>query len=390
MKIDRIEIRVTDYTARLQRTTMHGAYDTGQSGQLLGKPVLLRIFADSVVGNAQIRPTTPGHSMPDTYKSVICAIQEIVGPMLIGRDIFDLESIFAEFDMLLPANTVVRALVDFALHDAQGKALGVPVYKLLGGLSQPRLPLEWSISMYDDPQRSIDDALRGKEEFGIMVACLKAGSPKGWRHDVDSFAKLREAVGDDMSLGMDPNTAWSVPETIQAMRAAADHRLDYIEQPVERRDLAGMAHIRRNAGGVMVMADEALMSVQDAYALARAEACDVFCFKLYRFGGLTVARKIAGIAEGANILVNIGGLAVMSQLEAAAAAHFYASLPARRCMPAGEFIFGLGVAGPDPLVAETDFVIEDGHVRPPSGPGMGVTIDEAALEKWTLLQETVT
>ena len=59
-------------------------------------------------------------------------------------------------------------------------------------------------------------------------------------------------------------------------------------------------------------------------------------------------------------------------------------------MPAGEFIFGLGVAGPDPLVAETDFVIEDGHVRPPSGPGMGVTIDDAALEKRTLLQETVT
>ena len=389
MKIERIEVRVTDYTARLQRTTMHGAYDTGASGQLLGKPVMLRIFAESVVGDAQVRPTTPGHSMPDTYRSVICAVQEIIGPMLIGRDIFDVESIFADFDMLLPANTVVRALVDFALHDAQGKALGVPVHNLLGGLSQSRLPLEWSISMYDDPQRSIDDALRARDEFGIMVACLKAGSSKGWRHDVKSFGLLREAVGPEMSLGMDPNSAWSVPETIQALHAAADHRLDYIEQPVERRDLAGMAHIRRNAGGVMVMADEALMSVQDAYALARAEACDVFCFKLYRFGGFNVARKIAGIAEGANILVNIGGLAVMSQLEAAAAAHFYASLPARRCMPAGEFIFGLGVAGPDPLVGETDFAIEDGHVRPPSGPGLGVTIDDQALERLTLLRETV-
>ena len=225
MKIDRIEVRVTDYTARLQRTTMHGAYDTGASGQMLGKPVLLRLFADSVVGDAQIRPTTPGHSMPDTYKSVVCAIQEIIGPMLIGRDIFDIESIFAAFDMLLPANPVVRSLVDFALHDAQGKALGVPVHKLLGGLSQPRLPLEWSISMYDDPQRSIDDALRAKEEFGIMVACLKAGSHKGWRHDVDSFGMLREAVGPEMSLGMDPNTAWNVPETIQAMHAASEHRL---------------------------------------------------------------------------------------------------------------------------------------------------------------------
>ena len=103
-----------------------------------------------------------------------------------------------------------------------------------------------------------------------------------------------------------------------------------------------------------------------------------------------MAKKIAAIAEGANILVNVGGLAVLSQLEAAAAAHFYASLPAHRCMPAGEFIFGLGVIGPDPLVPETDFVIRDGHTEPPSGPGLGIAVDDAAVEKHTLMQEVVT
>lgn len=388
-KIERVEVRVTDYTSRLQRTTMHGDYDTGASGTLLGKPVMLRIFADGIVGYGQVRPTTPGHSMPDTWKSVTGAFEEIIGPMLIGRDIFDLNAIFAEFDMVLPFNPVVRTLLDFALHDAQGKACGQPLYNLLGGLSQEKLPLEWSISMYDDPAKSVADALRAKDEFGMNVACLKAGSPKGWRHDVASFEALRQAVGPGMHLGMDPNTAWSVPETVLALEASRDARLDYIEQPIERRDHKGLAHIRRNARGTLVMADEALMSVQDANDLALAEACDVFCFKLYRMGGINVARKIAGIADGANILINIGGLAVMSQLEAAAAAHFYASLPARRCMPAGEFVFGLGVSGDDPLVPETDFKIEDGHVRPPSGPGLGVTIDEKALEKYTLYKEAV-
>jgi L-alanine-DL-glutamate epimerase-like enolase superfamily enzyme len=390
MAIDRIEVRVTDYPIRLQRTTMHGAYDTGASGELLGKPVLVKIFADGVVGYAQIRPTTPGHSMPDTYRSVTCAISEIIGPALIGRDIFDTESIFAEFDMLLAGNTVVRALIDHALYDAMGKALGAPVYKLLGGLSQPRLPLEWSISMAKDPQKMVEDALRAREEFGIEVCCLKAGAKEGWQHDVASFARVREAVGPVMKLGMDPNTAWSVPDTVQALYALEDHRLDYLEQPVERRDVAGMAHIRTQAKGVPVMADEALMSVQDAHALAHAGACDVFCFKLYRFGGISVAKKIAAIAEGANILVNVGGLAVLSQLEAAAAAHFYASLPAHRCMPAGEFIFGLGVLGPDPLVPETDFVIRDGHAEPPSRPGFGIAVDDGAVEKHTLMQEVVT
>jgi L-alanine-DL-glutamate epimerase-like enolase superfamily enzyme len=80
---------------------------------------------------------------------------------------------------------------------------------------------------------------------------------------------------------------------------------------------------------------------------------------------------------------------VLSQLEAAAGAHFYASRAAETVMPAGEFIFGLGVIGPDPLVPETEFTVKDGHVTPPSGPGLGITVDERALEALTLLTETV-
>ena len=52
-------------------------------------------------------------------------------------------------------------------------------------------------------------------------------------------------------------------------------------------------------------------------------------------------------------------------------------------MPAGEFIFGLGVIGPDPLVPETDFMVKDGHVTPPSGPGLGIAVDERALDALT-------
>ncbi len=165
--------------------------------------------------------------------------------------------------------------------------------------------------------------------------------------------------------------------------------LDYLEQPVKRTDLAGMAAIRRAATGVPLMADEACQSIQDAHAIIAAEAADVLCIKLYKHGGITPARKIAAIAEAANIKINCGGLAVLSQLEAAAGAHFYASRPAEHVMPAGEFIFGLGVIGRDPLVPETDFVVKDGHVAPPSGPGLGITIDEDALDAHTLLKETV-
>jgi L-alanine-DL-glutamate epimerase-like enolase superfamily enzyme len=388
MRIERIEIFVTDLTTRLQRQRSTGAYDTGAPGALIGKPVLVKVFAEGVVGYGQIRPLAPHHSMVDTYASMIAMIRDVCGRKLIGQRVFDVEGIHALFDRLAPANYMARAVLDVALYDAMGKATRRPVYDLIGGLAQPLIPLEWSISMADD-RRMVADAERALHEFGIKVLCMKAGHPKGWREDVANFVAIREAVGPEVSFGMDPNTGWTVSETLSALDALKDHRVDYIEQPVKRYDLHGMAAIRRASTGVPLMADEACGSVQEAAAIVAAQAADVLCIKLYKHGGITPARKIAAIAEAANLKINCGGLAVLSQLEAAAGAHFYASRLAEHVMPAGEFIFGLGVVGPDPLVSEADFLVKDGHVRPPSGPGLGIVVDEKALETITLLKETV-
>lgn len=388
MKIERIDVAVTGLTTRVQRMMSSGPYDTGDSSSLMGKPVLVRVHADGIVGYGQVRPTAPGHFVADTVHSVVAAITEIYGPYLIGKDVFDLDRTWADFDTLLPGNSNARAALDYALHDVAGKALGLPVHKLIGGLCQETIPLEWSVSL-GDRSAMVDDAVRAVEQFGIGVLCLKAGGPGGWRDDVANFAAVRDAVGPSVVVGVDPNTGWQTSETIAAMRALAPLDLGYVEQPIDRRDIAGLARIRRAAEGVPLMADESLFTVSDALELARAEAVDVLCVKLYKTGGIRAAKRIAAVAEAANMRVNVGGLAVQSQLEAAAGAHFCASIPARQVMPGAEFIFGLGVIAMDPLVAETDFVIRDGHVRPPTGPGLGVLIDEAAVERLTLHAESV-
>lgn len=388
--IDRIDVVVTDFTGRVTRMRSKGRYDTGAGGSLLGKPVLVRVHAGGVTGYGQIRPLAPHHAMSETHASMKTSICEIYGPRLIGRRVLDFEGHQALMAQLGPANWNARAAIDHALHDLGGKLLGCPAHDLIGGLSQERIPLEWSVSMATDPGRVKEDALRAVNEFGIRVLCLKAGHPDGWQEDVRTFRMIREAVGPDISLGMDPNTGWTVASTLRILDALRDDRVDYIEQPLPRDDLPGMAQIRASANGVVLMADESVSSLQDAWAIARHGAADVLCLKLYKHGGITQARKIAALAEAANLRINIGGLAVFSQLEAAAGAHFCASRPAAQVMPAAEFIFGLGVAGPDPLVPETDFVIEDGHVRPPTGPGLGITVDERAVEKLTLMSESVT
>jgi L-alanine-DL-glutamate epimerase-like enolase superfamily enzyme len=390
MKIERIDVVVTELAARIQRTMSSGPYDSGPAGNPMGKPVLVRVHAEGVVGYGQVRPTAPGHFVPDTVHSVVAAIRDIYGPYLIGRDIFDLDAIWAGFDLILPGNSNARAAIDFALHDAMGKAVGLPVHKLIGGLCQQDIPLEWSISLAPDVGKIVADAERAVTEFGIGVVCLKCGAAGGWREDVANFTAIRDKVGPDVVVGVDPNTGWTVGETIQAMRALAPLDLGYVEQPVDRRDITGLARIRQAAEGVPVMADESLFTLQDAHELAEAQAVDVLCIKLYKTGGIRTAKRITAVAESANMRVNVGGLAVQSQLEAAAGAHFVASLPARVVMPGAEFIFGLGVAGPDPLVGESDFRIVNGHARVPDGPGLGITVDEDAVAARTLLNETVT
>jgi muconate cycloisomerase len=350
----------------------------------------VKLYADGVVGCAQIRPISPGHFVADTVHSVVAAISDIYGPNMLGRKLSDIEAITETFNARLAGNPAARAVLDIALHDALGKSLGVPVHALIGGCCQPRIPLEWSVSLADDVAVMIAEAKRAVDEFGIKVLCLKAAGKGGWRQDVRNFEAVRRAVGDDIVIGVDPNTGWTVAESIAAMGAMRQLGLGYLEQPIDRRDLQGLAEIRSAAAGVPVMADESLFTVQDAFALAEARAVDVFCIKLYKVGGLSPARKIAAIAEAAGVQLNCGGLAVLSQLEAAASAHFCASIPAKRTFGAAEFAFAVGPHGTDPLVEDAGFVVKDGFVTVPTGPGLGLVLNEAALQKHTLKKVVVT
>lgn len=389
MKIERVEIFITQLSQRLQRIFSSGVYDTGPADSLLGKHVLVKIHAGGVTGIAQVRPISPGHFVADTAPSVFSAIKEVYGPALIGQSIFDFETVNAIFDNRLAGNPAARSVLDIALHDAAGKALNTPVYNLLGGCCQPHIPLEWSVSMAEDVGVVIAEAKRAVDEFGIHVLCLKMADRRGWRYDVSVFERVRKAVGDDVMIGIDPNTGWTLADSLCAIEAIRPLGLGYIEQPIERRDLGGMAEIRRAANGVPVMADEGVFTVQDAFAHAQARACDAFCIKLYKMGGMTNAKKIAAIGEASNVRVNCGGLSVQSQLDAAASAHFYAATPAARTMGAAEFTFGLNATAKDPLCPDSDFKIKNGHVDVPTGPGLGVTIDEALLKKNTLLHEMI-
>jgi muconate cycloisomerase len=389
MKVERIEIFITNLPSRYMRRTAGSSSDTGASGDVMGKPILVKIYAEGVIGYGQVRPTGRNHFLPDTSLSVLATIRDYYGPRLIGADLEDIELLWADFDRILPRNGAARAVLDYAIHDALGKKLGVPVHTLLGGRAQPVIPLEWSVSLADSHAELIVDCRRAIDEFGIKNLSLKAGGPDGWRADVEMVAAVRKAVGSDIILGLDANMGWTVPEAIRALKAMLDYDISYVEQPIPAHDMRGLALVRQAVGGVDIIADEGIHDAHDVVAVAEAGAADAVCLKLVKVGGMHQARKITAVAEACNLRVNLGGTAIMSQIEAAAIAHYYTSVPARSMLAGGEFVFGLGGVLKDPLVPETDFVIGRGEVAVPMGPGLGITIDESALAAHTLQKDAV-
>ena len=388
-KIERVEVSITELSTRLQRKLSSGAADTGPAGAPLGKPVLVRIFSDGIIGSGQIRPVSPGHFSAESVHSVFSAVRDYYAPMMIGRSIFDIDQLWSDFDRILPANPNARAAIDCALHDAMGQALGAPVHQMLGGMCQERVPMEWSISMADDPSAMVDDALHAIGELKVSALCLKAGSPGGWQEDARNFEAVRTAVGPDVTIAIDPNTAWTVAETIRLIERLVDLNVEYIEQPINRFDIPGLRQIRSASHGVPIAADESLFTRRDAYDLARQEAVDILCLKIYKMGGIREAKRIADFAATTNLHVTLGGLAIQSQLEAASSAHLFSSIPGSLLMSGAEFLFGVGLGGTDPLVDEMSLVVKDGHVDVPTTPGLGIKISSAAVARCAIVSDVI-
>src|SRR5262249_46232772 len=158
--------------------------------------------------------------------------------------------LWRDLDRILPKNGPARAVIDYALHDALGKAWGVPVHDLLGGAAQPVIPLEWSVSLADTDAEMVADCLRARDLYGITNFSLKAGGPAGWAKDLATVVAVREAMGEDAVIGLDANTGWTVPQAIRGLRAMSAYDVEYVEQPTPGHDHSALAQIKAAVGDI--------------------------------------------------------------------------------------------------------------------------------------------
>ena len=377
----RIPIQKAPYDSEAAGTRFHADGKRSRTTPLRPEPVLeyvlIRIETDEGIcgqGEAQADIGFFG----ETVEEVERAVADYLGPQLVGRDPLERERLVEIIDFR--GNSCAKAGIDVALHDLVSRKLDTSVATLIGGAAKTRIPVALEIAA--GPPDAMAAECVACMELGVRAFKPKIG--QNARLDADRLHAIRQAVGHDVSIRADANQGYTPKEAIQLCRLVErrDVRLELLEQPVPAWDLEGMAFVRR-AVDVPIEADESCYTINDAMRIVRHEAADVLNIKIGKAGGLLNAKKIAAIAEAAGLRVVLG-TAFGLGLERAAKLHLAAATPA--IVDAVEFT---ELRLHDPLLepphdALLSLPVEDGCLPVPTGPGLGVTLDEAAVERFRL------
>lgn len=309
----------------------------------------------------------------ESFESIHQMIINYVAPNIIGEDAFNIGKIMNLLDQKLARITCVKEGIDLALHDLVGKALNIPVYKLLGGKFRDKIPVASEIGI-DSARKMAENAILVKE-MGFKAIKIKGSKEK--ELDIERIKEVREAIGFDIDLRLDPNAAWDTISTLKIMNAVKDCHLQLLEQPIPSWDYKGMAHIRENID-IPLMADESIWSPFDAIKLHDYNACDLLNLKIAKTCGLYQGKKLEFVAESLGYPCVVG-TELEPGISAVAKIHLASSM---RIQPlASEFTELTQVDG---SILKTPLKAIDGYLSIPDGPGFGVEIDEAALEEYRI------
>ena len=222
-----------------------------------------------------------------------------------------------------------------------------------------------------DPETAGEMAARYTQaRFGTLKVKV------GVDDDLRRLEAVRKAAGDRTEIRVDANGAWTASEAILALEQLKDYDISAVEQPVPAPDLEGMLRVRQETG-LTVIADESLVTSNDAANLIRMEACDAFNIRISKCGGLLASKRIAQMGLDEGIQVQVGAQVGETSLLAAAGRHLAAHLPGVQYV---EGSFGTHLLSEDISPEPVVFGYE-GSGDLLMGVGLGVEVDDEAMER---------
>jgi muconate cycloisomerase len=363
-------MRIKEIHAVHVKVPLEVPYVYGRGAMTAFESIIVRIETDDgIIGYGE---TAPLYRSPTGEAKVLAPLMS--GPIrqvLLGRDPFDMEVIIGRVLELARGNVDVVSGFDLALWDIMGKALHQPVYKLIGGLCQDSVAVDYTISA-SEPEAMADKARKvcGKGFHGVVVKV----TGESVENDVSRVRAVREALPSDHTVRVDCNGVFTRDSALLFLKKIRSLEIEFVEQPLPAEDIEGSKQCRKV--GIPISIDESLITIQDALRFVSHSACDVMNIKIPRVGGLFLAKQMAAIAAAAGLPVVVGGRTSL-ELSRCASRHFAASTPGA---------VGRKHEGPGPASqALSDDVVSrrttidmaaqaKGHVHLEQKPGLGVDV----------------
>ncbi len=331
-------------------------------------------LANGVIGIGEAATLGGPRWSESSVESIKANIDAYLAPAVLGLPADQFEAVGIRLDEAAKRNNAAKAAIKSALFDAVGKTLGVPASLLLGGVVRNSVPVLWTLAS-GDPAQEIEEANRKIEARLHKIFKVKIGalSPQA---DLARLTKLAAALEGRATMIVDANQAWDETTALRCLPRLAELGVTLVEQPVPAWNIAGLARLRARST-VPLMADECVFSVHDMMEVAKLAAADVVSLKLVKHGGLLGMRKVAAVAEAAGIGL-YGGCLLESSVGAAAHLQVFAGL---RTLEWGCEHFGPQILVDDLVTEPLRFA--DFHIHLPTGPGLGVTLDQDKLRHFT-------
>lgn len=317
------------------------------------------------------------HVTGESWKGTFEILKNTLAPKLIGENPMNMERIHELMDAEIYGVPTAKAAMDIACYDVAGKALGVPVYNLLGGRYHEEFPITHVLSIAA-PEEMAKEA---EERVAAGYRSMKMKVGTNVADDVLRIQAVRECVGKDIAIRVDVNQGWvNSANTLQGLQKLQDCSLDWLEQPVRADDIDGMVEVKSKSSTPM-MIDEGLRGVRDMREIIAKRAADKVNIKLMKCGGIYPATKLAHMAEMAGIECQIGSM-VESSIGSAAGFHVAFSK---------KIITSVELTGPLKFSKDVGNLHYDvPFIRLSGKPGLGIDIDEQVLQELTVFSEKVT
>ena len=311
---------------------------------------------------------------------VATIVDTLLQELLIGQDPFHIEGLWEKmYNLMRPRGHwkgfMIEAIsgVDIALWDLMGKALNLPLYKLLGSQGREWIPV-YASSVYIKETREMVREAEALIAQGHKAIKIKIGADP--KTDLENIRAIRRAVGDDVQLMADANCGYDTLTALWIGRQLEEEGVFWLEEPLPPEHIDGYAELARNLDLAIACGESDFTRFAFREFIVR-KAVDIIQPNVARAGGFTECRRIAALASAFNIpyAPHTGASSAITTI---ASLHLAAAIP-------NLLIFEL-MFPPNPLrehLLQGPLVeFKDGAVRVPQGPGLGVELDPEALARF--------